>query len=156
MAAEQKKNDEGQKAAARPLSYRFAIFMLFVTALVFLPTTIVMTICMVPTLVAAVIDDHPHKTAWLTVGAMNFAGAIPACFTLWESGHTIDAAFQVVTQPLALILAFGGAAAGWMIYYNVTPMVALMIIRQNEGRLREIDRRHKDLVKKWGTEVSSF
>ncbi len=142
---------EGKKT---PFSYRFAVFMMLVTAAVFLPVTIVLVTCMVPTLVASIVDNQPRKTAWLTVGAMNFAGALPACFNLLGA-YSVPSAFQTITQPMTVIVSFGGAAVGWMIYYNVTPLVALMLLRRNEGRLRQIDKRQKELVKKWGQEVAS-
>jgi hypothetical protein len=156
---EELKKDAGKKAVNKgsgmPFSVRFAIFMIFVTALVFLPSTIVVSICMVPTLVAAIVDNNLRKTAWLTVGAMNFAGTVPAVFNVWDMGHTVPAAFQLVAQPMTIMLSFGGAAVGWMIYYNLTPIVAMIILKKNEVRLREIEKRQKELVKKWGGEVAA-
>ena len=157
MAGSDKK-DNDKKAAANskiPFSVRFAVFMIFVTALVFLPSTIVFSVCMIPTLVAAIIDNEQRKTAWLTVGSMNLAGTVPGVFNLWDMGHTVPAAFQLVAQPMTIMLSFGGAAVGWMIYYNVTPIVALIILRKNEGRLKDIEKRQKVLVKKWGAEVAA-
>ena len=137
-----------------PMSLRFAFFMLFVTALVFLPTTIVFSISMIPTLVAAVIDSHRQKTAWLTVGALNLAGTVPILFNLWDNGHTIPAAFSLISNPVSLMVAYGASAVGWMIYYNVTPLVATFVLSKNERRLREIDKIQKELIKKWGEGVT--
>jgi hypothetical protein len=152
MTESDNKNNTKEKM---PLSVRFAIFMIFVTALVFLPSTIVFSVCMIPTLVAAIVDNEQRKTAWMTVGSMNFAGTIPGFFNLWDMGHTVPAAFQLIAQPMTIMLSFGGAAVGWMIYYNVTPIVALIILKKNEGRLQEIEQRQKELVKKWGGEVAA-
>jgi len=149
------KKEEKPTKQGKPFSVWFSIFMLLVSALVFLPTTILFVICMVPTLIAAIIDAHEPKTAWLTVGAMNFAGVVPCWFNLWESGHTVAAAFQTVLQPMTVIISYGGAAAGWFIYNNVPPFVANIILKKSEKRLRDIDRRQKDLVKKWGESVIS-
>ncbi|MBI3441793.1 MAG: hypothetical protein HY052_08365, partial [Proteobacteria bacterium] len=81
-----------------PFSVRFAIFMLLVTAVLFLPTTILFSVCLIPTLVAAIVDTQRPKTAWLTVGAMNLAGTVPSWFMLWDTGHTIPGALQLITQ----------------------------------------------------------
>lgn len=151
--------DKEQKPAKQshktPFSVRFSIFTLLVTAVVFLPSTILFSVCLIPTLVAAIVDNQRQKTAWLTVGAMNLAGTIPGWFSLWDTGHTIPAAFQLVIQPATIILSFGGAAAGWFIHYNVTPLVAGIILKKNEYRLRDIERRQKALLKKWGEKVIS-
>jgi len=100
-------NDAGHNKKM-PLSLRFAIFLIFLVAVFFLPTTIVFSVCLVPTLVAAIVDNHQQKTAWLTVGAMNVAGTIPVWVSLIDSGHysmldparAIPAAFQIVIQPV--------------------------------------------------------
>lgn len=152
---------EEKKAAGTPFMVRFAIFMVFVTAAIFLPTTIIWSICMLPTLVAAVIDNHPQKTAWLTVGAMNTAGTVPVWLSLLDSGQysmldagrAIPATFQLIVQPMSIIVPYGGAAIGWFIYYKVTPLVAAIVQTKNERRLRDIEKRQKALVKKWGEGV---
>ena len=141
---------EGKKTAFR---VRFAYFMLFVTALVFLPSTIVFSVCMVPTLVAAIIDNNPQRTAWLTIGAMNLAGTVPVWFNLWDAGHTPQAAFQLVTQPTTILISYGGACVGWLIYTNITPFIAAIVLNKNERRVKEIHKQQQAMVKKWGDSV---
>jgi len=150
--ADDKKEQNAVKAGT-PFSVRFAFFMVLVTAVVFLPTTIVFFIGLIPTMVAALIDNNPRKTAWLTVGMMNVAGTVPVWFSLLDAGHTIPAAFQLITQPSTIILSYGGAGIGSLIYYKVTPLVAAFVQGKNERRLRDIDKRQKFLVKKWGEDV---
>ena len=155
MSDNKEESKAGTERVRTPFAVRFAIFMAFVSALVFLPTTIVFSVCMIPTLVAAVIDNHTRKTAWLTVGAMNMAGTVPVWFALLDAGHTIPAAFQLIVQPAMLLVSYGGAAIGWAIYYKVTPLVALVVQSKNEWRLRDIDKRQKALARKWGDGVVS-
>lgn len=163
-AEEGKKTDEkkaGPENAKTSFTVRFAIFMVFVTAVVFLPTTIVVSICMIPTLVAAIIDSHARKTMWLTVGAMNMAGTVPVWFSLIDVGQfsmldpwrAIPAAFQLIVQPINIIVSYGGALIGTIIYYRITPLIAGIVQNKNERRLRDIDKRQKALVKKWGDAV---
>jgi hypothetical protein len=156
--------DEEKNAPGKiktPFLVWFAIFMLLVTAVIFLPTTIVWSICMLPTLVAAIIDNHPQKTAWLTVGAMNAGFTVPIWFSLLESGQysmldagrAIPAAFQLIGQPTTIMISYAGAAIGWFVYYKVPPLVAAFVQSKNERRLRDIDKRQKALIKKWGEGV---
>jgi hypothetical protein len=152
-------NDEGKKKM--PIGLRVAIFLMFLIAVFFLPTTIIFSVCLVPTLVAAIVDNHAQKTAWLTVGAMNVAGTVPVWVSLIESGHysmldparAIPAAFQLVIQPVNIIIAYGGACIGSIIYYKVTPFIAAIVQSKNENRLRDIDKRQKALIRKWGEGV---
>lgn len=166
MAA--KKEPKGKKAAAAKKapdlnkikrkaawSVRFIIFALLVCALIFASSTLVFVVCMLPTLVAAVIDKNPHKTLWLTIGSVNLAGTVPALFRLWDMGsHDIQNALAIMSNPGLLLVAYGAAAAGWVIHMNVTPLVAALIIRRNEGRVKDIEKRQKELVRKWGDEIS--
>jgi hypothetical protein len=156
MAKKQEKPEKTGQTGGRekkPFSVRFAIFMVLVAALVFLPFTIVFLVCMIPTIVSSVIDNHRQKTAWLTVGAMNLAGTIPVLFTLAETGRTLGGAVQIISTPANLLMAYGGAAAGVFIYNYITPMVASVVFHKNEKRLRDIEKRQKELIKKWGEEV---
>lgn len=135
-------------------SVKFAVFMLFVTMFVFLPTTILFLVCLIPTAVAYIIDASINKTIWVTVGVMNVAGTIPAWFRLWDAGHNIEHAIEIILQPMTIIVSYGGAAVGWFIYINVTPFIASIIIMKNESRLKQIDKRLKELLRKWGDDVT--
>lgn len=128
-------------------------FSLLLTAFVLLPSSIVLSVCMIPTMIAAYIDRQPQRTAWITVGAMNFAGSLPAWFRLLQEKHTVDAALEIVTQPMLVMIAYCGATLGWMIYGNVTPLVSKVAAGRNERRLKEIGKRLKELQRKWGDEV---
>jgi hypothetical protein len=145
---------EQQERKKTPFSVKFAIFTLMVTACVFFPTTVLFCGCLIPTFVAALVDPYPQKTTWITVGCMNFAGTVPAWFSLWDSGQTLMGALELLMQPRTLLMAYGGAGIGWIIYYNVTPFVARLIVMKNEKRLKDIEKRQKDLVRKWGDGVS--
>lgn len=132
---------------------RIAIFLLMCCSLVFASAAMVFFICMLPTLVAMLVDRQPQKTLWLTVGSINLAGTIPAWFALWEAGGNINASMNVVSNPSVLITAYGAAAAGWIIHLNVTPLVAAFVVRRNESRLKDIDKRQRELIRKWGEDI---
>lgn len=149
--AETKKEEKKRKT---PLSVRIGLFLMLVVAVVFLPATVVFMVCMLPTFVAALVDRHPQKTMWITIGALNLAGTVPAWYALWDRGSDIKDALAVVSDAGTLLMAYGAAAGGWMIHQNITPLVASMMVRRSEGRLREIDRRQKELLRKWGEDIA--
>lgn len=136
------------------LSAKFSIFTMMMAGAVFYPTTVLMVVGMLPTIVAPLIDDRPQKTAWLTVGAMNFAGILPAWFQLFERGHDLHNALGLVFNPGVLLLAYGGASVGWFLYHQVPKGVAGILAMRSERRLRDIEKRQRELVRKWGPEVS--
>lgn len=142
------------KKKKMPFAAKFSIFLILTIMLVFFPSTVLFCGCMIPTFVAGLIDNQPQKTAWITVGAMNFAGTVPAWFTLWDTGHTLANALLLIMQPKILVIAYGGAGIGWFLYYNITPLVAAGIAMRSEKRLKDIDKRQKELVRRWGQAVA--
>lgn len=144
-----------KKKTKKKLSFsvKFSIFTLMMVGVVFYPTTILMLVGLLPTIVAPLIDDRPQKTAWLTVGAMNFAGILPAWFLLFERGHNLHNALGLVFDPMVLLLAYGGACVGWFLYHQVPKGVAGILAMRSERRLKDIEKRQKELVRKWGPEV---
>ncbi len=137
-----------------PFAAKFAIFTMMMVSVVFYPTTILLVVGLLPTIVAPLIDDRPQKTAWLTVGAMNFAGILPAWFQLWQMGHNLQNAMTLIFEPSVLLMAYGGAAVGWVLYHQIPVAVAGILAMRSESRLKEIEKRQKELVRKWGAEVA--
>lgn len=137
------------------LSLRFAYFFMMVLAALFFPTTVLFCGGLLPTLIAALVDDRPQKTAWLTVGAMNFAGIVPAWFDLWHAGHTLKAAFDILSDPKTIIVAYTAAAIGWAIFFQVPKIIIAFMIRRAEARMREIEKRKRELLRKWGNEIAA-
>ncbi len=142
------------KSDKMPLSLRFAIFVLMVNAVIFFETTVLFCGCLIPSFVAALVDNHKQRTLWITVGCMNFAATVPAWFTLFERGHKISDAFMLLSEPRTLAMSYSGAAVGWILYYYITPFVARLMILKSEIRLKDIEKRQKELARKWGAEVA--
>lgn len=135
-------------------SVKIAFFLIMIFAGLFLPTTILLCGGLLPTLIAAIVDDRPVRTAWLTVGAMNFAGLVPAVFDLWHVGHEIPNALNILIQPKTIILAYSAASIGWLIYFHVPRMIMGFLVLRARNRLNDIEKRRQELMRKWGTEVT--
>lgn len=150
MAAEKAQPNKKTKT---PFAVKFSVFLLLVAGAIFLSTSVLFIVCMVPTLVAMVIDRQPQKTMWITIGAMNLAGTLPSLFSLWQIRGDLNDTFALLTHPLTMLMAYGAAALGWVIHQNFTPFVASVLVRKNQIRLKEIEKRQKELVRKWGEDV---
>lgn len=135
-------------------SVKFAIFCLMLAAGVFFPVTVLLCGCMLPTFVAALVDNNRQKTAGMTVGAMNLAGTIPAALQLIQAGATLDNALALLLDPKTLMIAYIAGLVGWIMYYQVPPLVAQMLARRSERRLKQIEKQHLELVRKWGPAVT--
>jgi hypothetical protein len=49
---------------------------------------------------------------------------------------------------------YGGAAAGWMLYFTVPPIVAMVFQVNVDETQRRLEARAKALVEEWGEEVT--
>ncbi|MDA0340832.1 MAG: hypothetical protein O3B74_04445, partial [Proteobacteria bacterium] len=68
-----------------------AILMLAATGLLVftLPTVLILSVGMLPTLAAYIVDRRREKYTTLCVGSMNFVGVIPFLATLWTEDHRV-------------------------------------------------------------------
>ncbi len=129
------------------------VVALFLGAFVFLPTTIMLVVGMLPTFVAGIVDKTKEKVKALTVGFMNFAGCFPFWLEMVTTSHTREVAVGFISQPMTLVIMYSAAAMGYMIEWAVTGIVSNVMVQKGERRLDYIDKRFEELERKWGREV---
>lgn len=137
-----------------PFSVRVSIFCLLVVAVINFPSTVLFCGCMLPAFVAAIVDRHPQKTAGVTIGALNLAGTVPAWLELWRMGAGIDHAIALLLQPRILLMAYASAMLGWALYFYVPVLISGILVRKGEKRLKDIEKRQAELVRKFGAAVT--
>lgn len=123
-------------------------------AVVFLPTTFLLSIALLPTLAAAFVDRSKRKTKAVTVGAMNLAGSVPFMLELWFAGHDFEKAFDIVSDPKAIIVMYSAAAVGYLIDWAMTGIIASVLLQRGKARVKAITKRQNELVERWGKEVT--
>jgi len=132
------------------------LLILLPAGLVFLPSTLLLTVGMIPTVVAYVVDRDPEKTAPMTVGALNFVGVVTFLINLWQAGHTMAALSKVMTDPFAWLVMYGAAGLGWSLYYGIPPAVAGWITLRAQSRIARRVEEQQELVAHWGSEVNGI
>ncbi len=125
-----------------------------ITAVIFMPTTILLMIGMLPTVVAAVIDRSGKGTKAITVGAMNIAGCTLYLLQLWTMGHTKENALMLISDPRNVITIYCAAGVGYMIDWMMAGIVTTIVIGKSKHRLEEIVRKQGELAARWGPEVT--
>ena len=121
--------------------------------IVFFPTVLLLTIGMVPSLVAFIIDKRPRRMTARAVAYLNFAGALPYALKLWMEQNTINGVMELVQDPFALMIMYSAAAAGWALNFIMPPIVSAYMAVQHEAKTRSISSRQEKLIKEWGTKV---
>jgi hypothetical protein len=125
-----------------------AVFFLF-TAMVLL-----FLVGMAPSLVAFVIDRTSKKYAGFTLAAMNFCGVFPYLLELGYRFRDFGAAIKIMTDPMKLLIMYGSASFGWLLYQFVPPVVAAMIAVSAQHKIALLRAQQKDLLKEWGEAIA--
>jgi hypothetical protein len=123
-------------------------------ALTALPLCILVVAGALPTAVAVLVDRHPRHYLARTVGAMNFAGVIPGALKMWEVGISFASLRQVIASPYQWLVMYGAAGLGWLLFFFVPPVVAMVLDIQFDDTKRRLEARAKALVEEWGEEVT--
>lgn len=121
---------------------------------VFLPSTILLMIGMVPTPFAILTDRTKSKSKVMTVGALNLAGCSPFLFQLWTTEHSFDRSVSIVTDPFAIVVMWSAAAVGYILNWAMTGIVSSVLYQKGQSRQKTIQKRQKELIERWGAEVS--
>ncbi|CCQ75176.1 hypothetical protein [Magnetospira sp. QH-2] len=120
-----------------------------------LPQVLILFFGMLPTWVAIfLIDRSKEKYASFCVGGLNFCGTLPYVLDSWFGTNTPVAAFKILTNAFSLLVMYGSAALGWVIFMVVPPVVAVFLQVLNERRVQQLRSEQKKLVDDWGEEVT--
>ena len=120
-----------------------------------LPTVILLFFGMLPTFVALIVDRTRQKYAVFCVGGMNFSGVFPYLLDLWAGEHTAGSAMELVTDVFSLLLMYGAAGFGWMIFIAIPPVVGAFLTVMAQRRVSQLRREQKELIEEWGEDVAA-
>ena len=136
---------------------RFIWFILISVAMIILspPTMMLLFLGLLPSFVAMVIDRTEGKYAAFSVFGMNFSGVFPYLTEVWFEDHTIDAAVTIMTDPLDLMIIYGAAGFGWLIYIAVPPVILTFISAMSERRVATLRDNQSKIIEEWGEGVAN-
>lgn len=125
-----------------------------VLAVAMLPTTIILVIGMVPTIVAYFVDTSKERSLGPTVFYLNFAGVLPVLLKLWKQQPNINTAIELLTDPFMLLMMLAPAGFGWILFSYVPIFVSALIRRHAEMRMQTLEDDKQKLIEQWGPEVA--
>ena len=118
-----------------------------------LPSLIVLSIGLLPTGVAYIIDRSEHKSGTFCVGGMNFSGVLPFAMKLWADNHTIVAAVEIVSDVFSLLIMYAAAGFGWLMFLAIPPVISSFLSVVSQTRLKVLRANQKKIEDEWGPEV---
>ena len=120
-----------------------------------LPTVMVIVFALLPTFVAFIVDRTPGKNAVFCVGSLNLCGVLPYLFDLWTGDNSMDAAILILTDVFSLVVMYGAAAFGWMIFQSLPPIIATFITVLAQSRISSLRSAQRKLIEEWGSDVAT-
>lgn len=121
---------------------------------VFVASTFLLFIGMLPTLVSFYVDRTKQKSRVVTVGALNLAGCTPFLYELWGAGHTLDYSIYLITSPQTIVVVYAAAGVGYLLDWALSGIVSSILHQKGVTRHKQIQKRKKDLIERWGPEVT--
>ncbi len=131
-------------------------FGLVILTLLFISPATVMLLFfgLLPSFVALIIDRSEGKYATFCVLGLNFSGLFPFLSEIWFETHSIDAATNIMTDVFSLLIIYGSAGFGWMLYLALPPAVTSFLSVMSERRVAELKETQADIVAEWGEGVA--
>lgn len=154
MAKKKVEVAQAKKASSGGMNKAVVLTVLAALVPFSLPTVTLLSFTMLPTIGAWASERGQNKYAWLCVGGLNFAGVIPYLFTLWFGVHTMDEAFNLLSEAGVLLWAYGASGFGWLLYMGMPPMVSSWLSFTTDRRVSALKAAQKRLVEDWGDEVT--
>ena len=154
-SGKEKESESSKKKKGGKAKNALIIACMVIAGMAFVPTTIVLCVGMLPTIVAFLVDRTRKKYKVYTVGMMNLTGCIPFIFDMWaRERHNIDAALEYIGDPNTVTLMYFAAFLGYLIDWGMTGIVATYLSHKSRTRIDEIERIQDRLIEKWGKEVT--
>lgn len=151
--AKKTKKVKSKKRGQLSFKGKLILVAFLIVALAFLPTSLLLFIGMLPSLVILIFGSKKGPRA-STISAMNLAGCLPFVIKLWSGANDFDASVEIVTDSLALSIIYTCAAFGYMIDWVVTGIVASYLYQKGLNRMKVIKKHQAKLVEAWGEDVT--
>jgi len=120
-----------------------------------LPSIIIIFFGMLPSTVAFIIDRSKQRNTAFCVGGINFCGVFPYLMDLWSGSNTIDLSVKILTDVFSLIVMYGAAGFGWLVYLSLPPVIAAFLSVMAQHRLTTLRATQRQLIEEWGEDVST-
>lgn len=121
--------------------------------ILFLPTVVLLLFAMLPTVVAYLVERGSYRYGFICVGGFNFAGTSPYLLNMWFERHDITMALDTLSNVFALVLIYGAAGFGWMLYAVTPSLVGSFLSLTSSRRVANLRNDQRKLILEWGPEV---
>ena len=111
---------------------------------------ILLAVLLAPGLVAFGIDQRLGKPAATAMLLLGLAASFTPLRIMWESGHTMTASLEVITDPARTGLAWLCAGAGWLMEETAHIIAIQYSALEARRRIAALRAERALLVEEWG------
>ncbi len=144
---------EGAKKKNSFLVRRVLPLAFMLVALLFMPTTMIIMVGMLPSLVAFYVDNDRRKMGAMAILFLNLTPVVVYVMILWGKKHDIVNALDILMDPMTVTVIYFSCFVGMMLNKFIPPIVGDFLRRNGVKRLAKIEKEQKELVKAWGPDV---
>ena len=106
-----------------------------------------------PTIFAWIIDKSEKKYAMFSILGMNLSGLLPYLMDIWFKDHTTEAAIDVLSNIFDLIIIYGSAIFGWIMFISLPPLIITFLMAISDRRIALLEGNQKKLTEEWGEDI---
>ncbi len=125
-------------------------------AIISLPTMLLIFFGLMPSIVALVIDRTEGRSATFCVLGMNLSGLFPFLTDVWFQVHTTDMAIRIMTNVFNLLIIYGSAGFGWMLYMALPPVITTFLSAMSQRRVAVLRENQAKIIEEWGESVTTI
>lgn len=119
-----------------------------------MPTLVVFFFGMIPGLVALIVDRARGKYGAISIIALNFAGLFPYLLKLWSKSQSLASAVTVIADVFTLLVVYGAAGAGLIIYMAIPTTVASVFQVMSQHRIVVLREQQRKILEEWGESIA--
>jgi hypothetical protein len=131
------------------------ILGLITLAIISMPTVLLIFFGLMPSIVALVIDRTEGRYATFCVLGMNLSGLFPFLMDIWFQVHSTDMAIRIMTDVFSLLIIYGSAAFGCMLYMALPPVITTFLSAMSQRRVEALREKQAQIIEEWGESVTA-
>ncbi|MCA3249184.1 MAG: hypothetical protein ACK5WY_03630 [Holosporaceae bacterium] len=136
-------------------SYRRLGWAMLLSLVIFSPASVpLFCIGMLPSIVTAIFDRKPRKTALQTIACANFCGVMIFAVELWKKGNNLEYLGTILQNHINWLIMYGSALMGLMCYIVIPIIIALLLDAKSSIESSDLKRQMQALRDEWGPEVA--
>jgi hypothetical protein len=149
------KSSKIQNSVRKKSSHLWISWAMILSLVIFSPASLPLFIIgMLPSIITAIFDRKPRKTALQTIACANFCGVIIFCVDIWKNDNNLEYLGTILQNHLNWLIMYGSALMGLMAYIVIPLIIALLLDAKSSIESSDLKRQMQALRDEWGPEVA--